>query len=73
LTTWPGPDDAPIASVISECQDGALSGVTAVWTFDSSTQSWLGWFANAGTIPGANDITTFQTGTAYFFLQGEAS
>jgi len=69
LTTWPGPDGATIASVVADCQDGEFADVTAIWTFDSATQQWSGWFANAGDVAGANDITEFTTGTAYFFLK----
>ena len=65
LTTWPGPDDPSIADVVANCD---LSSVTAVWTYDASAQSWQAWFAAAANVEGANDITTFSTGTAYFFL-----
>jgi hypothetical protein len=70
LTTWAGSDGAPIAAAVTDC---GLDGVTAIWTFDSGAQAWQGWFANSGGTPGANDITTFSTGTAYFFLTALAS
>lgn len=69
LTTWPGPDGAAIGDTLSSC---GLSKVTAIWSFDASNQTWLGWFAGSGNVSGANDITTFKIGTAYFFLQEAA-
>jgi hypothetical protein len=40
--------------------------VTAVATWNNSQQRYLFWFPTGSTVPGANDITTFQYGTPYW-------
>lgn len=41
--------------------------VGAVWRFNPQTQTWGGYFPGSDGVPGANDFTTLQNGTAYFF------
>ncbi len=41
--------------------------VGAIWRFNAATQSWGGYFPGSDSVPGANDFTTLQNGTAYFF------
>jgi hypothetical protein len=41
--------------------------VGAIWRFNPATQTWGGYFPGSDGVPGANDFTTLQNGTAYFF------
>ncbi len=69
LIVWTGADSKPISQAIGGTQTGTtnISGqVGAVWRFNPQTQTWGGYFPGTENVPGANDFTTFRTGTAYF-------
>jgi len=68
LVTWLGEDGvAP-----GEALQGANSGddisdeVTAIYGWNASTQTWLAYFPGAAGIPGANDLTGLDVGSAYW-------
>ncbi|GMV84863.1 MAG: hypothetical protein AMXMBFR80_07210 [Dehalococcoidia bacterium] len=42
------------------------ASVGAIYRFNGATQSWEAYFPGSDSIPGANNFTTLQTGTAYF-------
>ncbi|MCX7618674.1 Calx-beta domain-containing protein, partial [Tepidiforma sp.] len=69
LIVWTGADNKPISQAIGGTQAGTTNisaQVGAVWLFNPQTQSWGGYFPGTENLPGANDFTTFRTGTAYF-------
>ncbi|GIW19336.1 MAG: hypothetical protein KatS3mg064_2493 [Tepidiforma sp.] len=69
LIVWTGADNKPISQAIGGTQAGTTNisaQVGAVWLFNPQTQSWGGYFPGTENVPGANDFTTFRTGTAYF-------
>ncbi|MCY3505787.1 MAG: Ig-like domain-containing protein [Chloroflexi bacterium] len=63
---WPGPDGAPIAEA------GLPEGVVAVYTWDESTGSWLGYFPGLEDVPGLNTLTTFSSGATYWVVAEKA-
>lgn len=53
---------------------GAASGgtnvsndVTAVYAWNAASQSWLAYFPGGANIPGANNLTSLETGQSYWF------
>ncbi|WP_322797105.1 Calx-beta domain-containing protein [Tepidiforma sp.] len=69
LIVWTGADNKSIAQAIGGTQQGTtnVSGlIGAIWLFNPQTQAWLGYFPGSEGVPGANDFTTFRSGTAYF-------
>ncbi|GIW13476.1 MAG: hypothetical protein KatS3mg062_0915 [Tepidiforma sp.] len=69
LIVWTGADNKPISQAIGGTQQGTtnVSGlVGAIWLFDPLAQQWRGYFPGSEGVPGANDFTTFRSGTAYF-------
>lgn len=50
-----GPAIAPIADE-----------TMVIWGFDQAMQTWHGYFPAAASVPGANDLTSFQSGLGYF-------
>lgn len=69
LLGWLGANNTPVVDALTNnlSDDGDLSDdVTALYSWDSAEQEWLGWFPGADDIPGANDFTTFMTGQAFW-------
>jgi branched-chain amino acid transport system substrate-binding protein len=69
LIAWPGPDGAvgeALAGGADGCRNDVSDAVSVVWSFDSATKTWQGYFPAAGDVPGANDLTTLTAGAAYF-------
>ncbi|MGE5594994.1 MAG: hypothetical protein ACM3S1_03035 [Hyphomicrobiales bacterium] len=69
LLGWLGPDGADILAALQGnlSPDGDLSDdVTAIFSWDSENQDWLGYFPGSEDVPGANDFSTFSFGQAFW-------
>jgi hypothetical protein len=73
LIVWSGKDGANIASTVAgqetpdNPQTNSIAGVvTAVFHYNNPQQRFEAWFPGGAGIPGANDITTFETGEPYW-------
>ena len=76
LIVWTGADNKSIQAALAGGTAGTnnVSGlIGAIWLFNPQTQEWGGYFPGSEGIPGANDFTTFRTGTAYFIALKSAS
>ena len=47
-----------------DCSSGSAPYIAAIWSWDAPAQTWHGFFPDV-TAPGANDLTTLMTGSAY--------
>jgi len=69
LIAWPGPDGETVGDALSGadgCRNDVTSDVSVVWSYDSTDQTWQGYFLSAANIPGANDLQTLTAGAGYF-------
>ncbi|HEX6032119.1 MAG TPA: Calx-beta domain-containing protein [Tepidiformaceae bacterium] len=73
LIAWLGKDDISISSALQGVEtpdnpstNNVFAFVTAVATWDAPAQRYLFWFPGGSNVPGANDITTFNFGSAYW-------
>jgi len=73
LITWAGADNIPVADALkggaSTKNPGGndiSSQVTAVYGWNASSQTWLGFFPTGVNVPGANNLTALNTGQAYW-------
>ncbi|MDZ7728003.1 MAG: hypothetical protein U5Q44_07315 [Dehalococcoidia bacterium] len=51
--------------------DDISAHVTAVFGWDAPTQTWAAYFPDAGDVPGANDLETFESGEGYWIAIDE--
>lgn len=81
LIVWNGADNVSIAATLKglETPDNPatndISGqVTAIFRWNATAQKWEGYFPGSENIPGANDFTVFNRGTAYWIaIKGPSS
>jgi Domain of unknown function DUF11 len=73
LITWAGADGIPVADALKGGASTKNPGgndisasVTAVYGWNASGQSWLGYFPTGVNVPGANNLTSLSTGQAYW-------
>jgi hypothetical protein len=71
LITWLGADNIPPADALggtgaNEDGNDIMDQVTAVYGWEASSQTWLAFFPDGVDVPGANDLTGFRTGNAYW-------
>lgn len=74
LITWAGADSISVNDAIKGTGTSGKNpggndisaSVTAIYGWDASAQQWLGFFPTGVNVPGANDLTTLQTGQAYW-------
>jgi uncharacterized repeat protein (TIGR01451 family) len=70
LITWAGqdgisPNDALTGAVGDDSND-IIDQVTAVYGWNQSSQTWLGFFPAGVSVPGANDLIALDNGSAYW-------
>ncbi|MDE2934771.1 MAG: cadherin domain-containing protein [Chloroflexota bacterium] len=63
---WPGADGVAIAGA------GLPEEVVAVYTWDETTRSWLGYFPGLEDVPGLNTLTAFSSSVTYWVASEEA-
>ncbi|MCY3646993.1 MAG: hypothetical protein OXH07_08470 [Chloroflexi bacterium] len=61
LVVWNGADGA-------DPSDGAADGVTAIWSYNTGSGSWDGYFPSAADVPGGNTLTSLSNGQAYVVI-----
>lgn len=61
LIGWVGADMS-----VGDALGSISSKVSVVWGFDNATQTWHAYFPDQTNTPGANDLTSLQTGHGYF-------
>ncbi|MYK26895.1 MAG: hypothetical protein F4052_08130 [Dehalococcoidia bacterium] len=61
LVVWNGEDGA-------DPSDGAADGVTAIWSYNTGSGSWDGYFPSAADVPGGNTLTSLSNGQAYVVI-----
>lgn len=73
LIAWVGADGMTVGNALAGGPAGPQGGtnniasqVAAVWSFNSATRTWSGYFPASANIPGANDLTTLKFGGGYF-------
>lgn len=71
LITWAGkdgitPTDALKGTVGGDTDNDIFDQVTAVYGWNQASQTWLGFFPAGVGVPGANDLTSLKTGSAYW-------
>lgn len=82
LFTWAGKDGISVTDALkggSGVADNAEGNdisdqVTAVYGWQPDSQTWLGYFPSGADIPGANNLTSFSAGQAYWIaIKGPGS
>ena len=58
---WNGDDGA-------DPSEGAAEGVSAIWSYNSGSGSWDGYFPDAADVPGGNTLTSLSNGQAYVVI-----
>lgn len=68
LVTWNGADGmTPTQALKGPAGAIDITGqVTVIYGWDAATQSWRAFFPSGAGIPGANDLASLKTGTAYW-------
>ncbi|MDE2670793.1 MAG: hypothetical protein OXI51_14200 [Chloroflexota bacterium] len=61
LVVWNGEDGADPSA-------GAADGVTAIWSYNTGSGSWDGYFPDAADVPGGNTLTSLSNGQAYVVI-----
>jgi hypothetical protein len=70
LITWAGqdgisPSDA-LRGTVGEDSNDIIDQVTAVYGWNQTSQTWLGFFPAGVSVPGANDLIALENGAAYW-------
>jgi len=76
LIVWTGADNRSISAALAGGTAGTnnvSSLIGAIWLFNPQSQTWGGYFPGSEGVPGANNFTTFRTGSAYFISLLSAS
>jgi hypothetical protein len=74
LITWAGADAITVSDAIKGTGTSGKnpggndisSQVTAIYGWEASSQTWLGYFPTGVNVPGANDLNTLENGEAYW-------
>jgi hypothetical protein len=74
LVTWAGADAITVSDAIKGTGTSGKNpggndisaSVTAIYGWNASAQSWLGYFPSGVNVPGANDLVSLSTGQAYW-------
>lgn len=71
LVTWVGANNIPVGDALAGegLNDGGndiSDEVTAIYGWNAASQDWLGYFPEGVGVPGANDLLTLSTGSAYW-------
>ena len=61
LVVWTGEDGADASA-------GAAEGVTAIWSYNTGSGTWDGYFPSAADVPGGNTLSTLSNGQAYVVI-----
>lgn len=61
LVVWNGEDGADPSA-------GAADGVTAIWSYNTGSGSWDGYFPSAADVPGGNTLSSLSNGQAYVVI-----
>ncbi len=61
LVVWNGADGA-------DASEGAAEGVSAIWSYNTGSGSWDGYFPSAADVPGGNTLTSLSNGQAYVVI-----
>jgi len=61
LVVWNGDDGADPSA-------GAADGVTAIWSYNTGSGSWDGYFPSAADVPGGNTLGSLGNGQAYVVI-----
>ncbi|MDE2932717.1 MAG: hypothetical protein OXS47_02465 [Chloroflexota bacterium] len=61
LVVWNGADGA-------DPSDGAAEGVSAIWSYNTGSGSWDGYFPSAADVPGGNTLGSLGNGQAYVVI-----
>ena len=71
LMAWTGAttpaNDALSGSGAAAGGSNVSNDVTAVYAWDAASQSWSAYFPGGANIPGANDLTSLESGQSYWF------
>ncbi|HMO54516.1 MAG TPA: hypothetical protein PJ994_08435, partial [Tepidiformaceae bacterium] len=74
LITWVGANGIPVNAALTGTGSGGQNpggndisaSVTAIYGWNAAAQQWLGYFPSGVNVPGANDLTSLNTGQAYW-------
>ena len=66
LITWPGEDGIAVGDALTNDLGDISAEVTAIYGWDAVAQVWLAYFPDGVGVPGANDLATLNTGSAYW-------
>lgn len=74
LITWAGADGISVTDALKGTGTGGQnpggndisSSVTAIYGWNAAAQQWLAYFPSGVNVPGANDLTSLNTGQAYW-------
>ncbi len=61
LVVWNGEDGADPSA-------GSDMGVSGIWSYNTGSGTWDGYFPNAADVPGGNTLTSLSNGDAYFVI-----
>ena len=61
FVVWNGADGADPSA-------GAADGVTAIWSYNTGSGKWDGYFPGAADVPGGNTLTSLSNGQAYVVI-----
>jgi hypothetical protein len=73
LITWQGADNIPVGDALkggagtkNPAGNDISASVTAVYGWDAAAQQWLAYFPSGVNVPGANNLTALDLGSAYW-------
>jgi hypothetical protein len=74
LVTWAGADAISVSDAIKGTGTSGKNpggndisaSVTAIYGWDAAAQQWLGYFPSGVNVPGANDLVSLKTGSAFW-------
>ena len=61
VVVWNGDDGA-------DPSEASADGVTAIWSYDTGSGSWDGYFPDAADVPGGNTLTSLSSNQAYVVI-----
>jgi hypothetical protein len=70
LITWAGQDGISptnaLQGTVGDDSNDIFDQVTAIYGWNQTSQTWLGFFPAGVSVPGANDLTALENGAAYW-------